>query len=425
MNKLMEQLNHRERAERISALKELYKLYEQGKIQKDPVHHEFVNNHIHTTYSFSPYSPTKAVWMAFISGLATAGIMDHDSVGGIPEFIEAGKVLDMSTTVGMECRVDMSGTRLEGKRINNPDQNGVAYVAAHGIPHSQLEKVGEFMKPYQQERNKRNRAMIHNINCLLEKDGIQLDFEKDILPISMFHDGGSITERHLLYALSLKLISEFGKGEKLVRFLNHRLGIQIKPTLEKYLLDVNNIHYAYDLLGVLKSDMVEKFYIPATGECPHVTDFIQLCNGTGSISAYAYLGDVGMSATGDKKTQKFEDDYLELLFEELQNLGFHAVTYMPSRNTREQLRRVKAYCDQYDLFQISGEDINSPRQKFICEVLKDDFFQNLTDAAWALIGHEKAASKDLEKAMFYQSSDKTWMDLQDRIMYYKKIGKSL
>ena len=31
---------------------------------------------------FSPYSPSKAIWMAYLAGLTTAGIMDHDSVSG-------------------------------------------------------------------------------------------------------------------------------------------------------------------------------------------------------------------------------------------------------------------------------------------------------------------------------------------------------
>ena len=30
------------------------------------------------------------------------------------------------------------------------------------------------------------------------------------------------------------------------------------------------VFYEYDLLGVLKSHLVEKFYIPATSECPPV-----------------------------------------------------------------------------------------------------------------------------------------------------------
>lgn len=419
----IERLNAAERNVRLEAVKELYGLYLNGEVQKDPVDDEYVNNHIHTTYSFSPYSPSKALWMAFISGLSTAGIMDHDSVGGCEEFIEAGKLLNMAVTVGMEVRVDMSGTRLADKRINNPDQSGIAYMALHGIPHTRLNRVSAFIKPYQQARNIRNRAMVENMNQLTGGYGITIDFERDVVPLSMSHEGGSITERHLLYALSLKLLDSLGKGQKLVDFLTDKLHVPISDRLKAFLLDTGNIYYAYDLLGVLKSGMVEKFYIPATKECPAVADVIRLCRDTGAISAYAYLGDVWDSVTGDKKTQKFEDDYLELLFEEIKDMGFHAVTYMPSRNTKAQLERVKGLCDQYGLFQISGEDINSPRQKFLCTAMKDTSFRNLIDSTWALIGHEQASTEDLDKAMFSKASDEIFMDLQERIQYYRGIAK--
>ena len=159
--------------------------------------------------------------------------------------------------------------------------------------------------------------------------------------------------------------------------------------------------YEYDILGALKSDLVEKFYIPATDECPDVSEYIALCRETGAISAYAYLGDVGNSVTGDKKTQKFEDDYIDLLFSELKRLGYNAVTYMPSRNTREQLERVMGLCKKHGLFEISGEDINSPRQSFICRAMDDPMFAHLTEATYQLIAHEQAATEDITKAMFY------------------------
>ena len=109
----------------------------------------------------------------------------------------------------------------------------------------------------------------------------------------------------------------------------------------------------------------------------------------GGISAYAYLGDVGDSVTGDKRAQKFEDDYLPLLFEEISSLGFKAVTYMPTRNTMDQLMRVRDLCAQYNLMEICGEDINSPRQGFICEKLAEPGFTHLVDAAWELVRREE------------------------------------
>ena len=63
-----------------------------------------VNNHVHTTYSFSPYSPTAAVWFARMAGLKAVGSMDHDSIGAARETLAAGKILGTATTVGFELR---------------------------------------------------------------------------------------------------------------------------------------------------------------------------------------------------------------------------------------------------------------------------------------------------------------------------------
>jgi hypothetical protein len=148
-------------------------------------------------------------------------------------------------------------------------------------------------------------------------------------------------------------------------------------------------YYEYDILGALKSNMVEKFYVDATDECPKVADFIEMVHKYGGIAAYAYLGDVGQSVTGDKKAQKFEDDYLDTLIEVLKEYNFDAITYMPTRNTPAQLERLRGLCDQYGMFQISGEDINTPRQSFIIKAMENPMFQNLIDATWKLIEHEK------------------------------------
>ena len=89
-------LNDKNVSVRLNALRELMK------DAPPPKKDGSVNNHIHTTFSFSPYSPTKALYMAYKNGLSTAGIIDHDSVGGCREFIEAGKIVGLPTTIGAE-----------------------------------------------------------------------------------------------------------------------------------------------------------------------------------------------------------------------------------------------------------------------------------------------------------------------------------
>ena len=421
LDSLIEQTNAPAKAQRLDALRAIKLLIDQGEIPQ-PVRGVDVNNHIHSNFSFSPYSPTQAVFRSWESGLTTTGLMDHDSISGAEEFIEAGLILGMPTTIGAEMRVSFAGTRLEGRRINNPDETTVVYLALHGIPHTAIGELASFFAPIAKARGARNRAMLARINGLLDKAGIAVDYDRDVLPISMAHAGGSVTERHLLFAVARKMSARFGRGLALVEFLEQTLKQKISGKTRDYLLDNANDNYDYDLLNVLKSHMVEQFYIPATDEIPAVAEVSALAERLGIILAYPYLGDIGESVTGDKKAQAFEDEFLDELFELIISLGFKAVTYMPSRNTPAQLKRLRQLCERHELFQISGEDINQPRQKLICEAMRDPDFSNLYDAAWALIGHELSATQDATRAMFSPEIIRQMPQLAERIAYFKAYG---
>ena len=378
---ILEKLNAPTKAERLENLKAILPT-----TVFPPEVPEYINNHIHTTYSFSPYSPTASVYAARMEGLCTAGIIDHDSISGAQEFLEAAEIIGMPVTIGMECRVSMDGTLLEGRRTNNPDQVGVSYMTIQSVPHDKIDILTEFFRPYRAARHARNRKMIEKINALLPE--AKLDYDQDVLPLSMAQEEGGVTERHLMYALALLLMDLVGKGAAMVQKLQD-LGITLSEKQEKQMLDLEYPFYAYDLLGILKSAFVPKIFIDATDECPKLPDVVALCEKVDAYLCYAYLGDVGDSVTGDKKAQKFEDDYLEDVFECLKAEGVKAVTYMPTRNTEKQLTRLRGLCDQYGMFQISGEDINSPRQSFVIKAMENPLFANLIEATWKLIEHEK------------------------------------
>ncbi len=378
---ILKLLNAPAREERLKNLSEIL-----PKTSFPPTVPQYINNHIHTTYSFSPYSPTAAVYAARMEGLCTAGIIDHDSISGAEEFLEAAKLVDMPVTIGMEARVSMKGTRLEGRRTNNPDQIGVSYMTIQSVPHDKIPVLTEFFKPYQAARHARNRKMIARINDLLP--GIGLDYDRDVLPLSRAAENGGVTERHLMYALAIQLVQQVGKGEAMVKKLAE-MGLKLSSKQENQMLDTQYPFYEYDLLGILKSAFVPQIFIDATDECPTLSDMVKLCRDIDAYLCYAYLGDVSDSVTGDKKAQKFEDDYLDDVFECLKEEGVTAVTYMPTRNSQQQLERLRALCDSYGMFQISGEDINSPRQSFVIKAMENPMFSNLIDATWKLIEHEK------------------------------------
>lgn len=362
---ILQRLNAPSRADRLQALQAL--AAGAAFPQPDP---RMINNHIHTTYSFSPYSPAAAIYGAREAGLCTAGIIDHDSVGGAWEFMEAGKLAGIPTTVGVELRVRFDETPFLHRRTNNPDQDGLSYMLIHGIPHENLSKVQAWFAPLREARNLRNQKMVDRINRLYGPQGVSLDFARDVLPLSMYHDGGTVTERHLMLALARQLLRLQG-------------GPKAQPGTYAAMLE------EFDLVGRLKQECIPQVYIDAREECPLLSQCIQFAREMGCILAYSYLGDVTVSVTGDKKAQKFEDDYLDDLFADLADRGIRAIAYAPTRNTDPQLQRLRALCRRYDMLQLSGEDINSPRQSFRTQRMEDPQFANLIQSTWALIQHEQ------------------------------------
>ena len=279
--------------------------------------------------------------------------------------------------------------------------------------------------PYRAERAERSRKMTERLGEIFAPYGITLDFGADVEPLSLYSRGGTITERHILFALARKLIAGLGAGPALTRFLKDALKADISGGAYEKLSSPDTEFYEYHLLGFLKANFADRFYIDAVAELPGVTDFLRLADETGAISAYAYLGDVKNSVTGDKKDDAFEDAYLNDLVEWLSKSGFRALTYMPARNTPVQLARIAELCVRHNLFQISGEDINSPFQGFVCRALEDPRHSRLITAAWALIGHERAADADPDQGMFSSRSIAKTPDLDERAAQFAEIGRNI
>lgn len=384
-----------------------------------------VNNHVHTIYSFSPYSPTAAAWMARAAGLRAVGSVDHDSIAAAPETVEACRLLGIGSTVGCELRVNFTGTALEGRRLNSPDSENLAYIVFHGVPAPAVEAVDRFIAPIRERRNERNRAQTLAMSRLLVKVGAPEVSWEQVESCSLAAEGGSITERHLLFAASGALVERYGRGRTLREAVESRLCGELTAPVRDRLDDESNPHYRYDLLGALKGSFLPRFFIqPTEEECIPVGEAVQFATSVGAIPAYAYLGDVDESPTGDKAAAKFEDDYLDELFDELVRLGFQAVTYMPPRNTKAQLLRVQRLCAEHGLMEISGVDINSSRQRFTCPEILDPAFRHLIDSTWALIAHEKLASLDPSRALFAPDNPVTGT-LAARLARYAGIGRRI
>ena len=418
----IDQLNHPDRQARLAAASRIAT----GLASRTDIlpPSEEVNNHVHSFYSFSPYSPTKIAFMALKSGLQAVGVMDHASVSGGEEMLEAGKIFGMATTVGFEMRVNFDGAPYSGKKLNNPDSENIVYIAFHGIPRQRISQCAEFLKPVQHHRNLRNRSQVEKLNGLIAGTGLQpLDFDRDVWAISKAAEGGSITERHILAALATTLIQHTGGGKKLTEFVRGKLKTEIPAKLATLLEDPANPHLVYDLLGILKASFLPGFFIqPNNDECLSVFTAIDFARSINAIPAYAYLGDIAESPTGDKKAEKFEDEFLDGLVPALKQLGFQSITYMPPRNTVPQLLRVQQLCRESGLMEISGVDINSSRQSFRCPEILMPECRHLNESTWALIAHEKLASANEQYAFFNPANPFAKMPLAERLQRYAGVG---
>lgn len=410
------------------------------------------NNHIHTCYSFSPYTPAAAALGAWKAGLSVAGSVDHDSLEGAAEMREACSILGMGSVTGFEIRVFMHGadergrsaTTIDGaatidsaatiddaaffagRKINNPDSAGIIYITVQGVPAQARAQAREFLAPIRERRRARTAAMALRANEILVGAGLApFDFERDVVGRSKYAEGGTITERHLLAAMAESLISGFGHGESLTAGLEAKLGLSLKPKVRATLSDSANPYLMYDLLGILKAEFLPSFFIQPTDECVDARTAVEFAKSVGAIPAYAYLGDVGESPTGDKKAEKFEDDFLPELLAELKALGFLAITYMPPRNTIEQLTRLRGLCADYGFMEISGVDINQPRQSFNCPELRLPEFAHLNASTWAMVAHEALASVDPSLGLFAAANPYAGSSLAERIAIYAAAGMEI
>ncbi|MDD4003103.1 MAG: flippase-like domain-containing protein [Clostridia bacterium] len=421
--KLIPKLNSESSSDRLANLTVIKQIEREDRFFVPQPREYDIKISLKTEYSCMPFKPSYLAYKLHEAGSQIAGIMDHETLAGAKEFFEACNILGIKCLIGVQAKTYISRNKKRNIRINNLNQKDIVNLCMTCIPYESIKKVDEWLKKYRDRRNERNRKMLDSINKKYKYYGITLDFEKDILPVSAYDEGGTVTEWHLIYALAQKMIERFGRGQILLRFLTSELSVTLTEKMKQHLLDVtDNKIYLYDLINILKTE-IKYFYIDANEECCSILEFIKMAKDTGSIVAYPYMGDIIHHVMGEYRVEKFEDSFLEELLSELKDLGVNAVTFEPSRLTDEQTLNIMKLCDKYELMQLSGETIYSVRQSFENYMLEDEKFEVLHNTAWALAGNVKAIENGKESGLFSPSTIEKYPQLSTRIMIYSTLGK--
>lgn len=392
---------------RLRALKVLAEALNRGEIKReDPK--GGVCQRIYTTYSFSPYTPSKAAFMAYMAGAETVGIADRDSVSGAKEFLAACAMLCLDATFGAECLVKTDGTALDGLNLNCPEQPSRAFCVLHGIPHGEIERFTGYFEYYAEKRVERLKKMAEKYNETLAAYGLNLDFDKDIASLASVSDGGVITEDHLLLGIANKILEKYDKGTDTVDFLSGELELDISEEYKVLLKDTFNPGYELDMADILRQDLLP-MWIDADEECPDIKEFVRIAHETGAILSYSYTGDEEIPA--------------EELLAAVKTLGFNAVSYSPSRLPAAECEKLKNLCESLSLLPLCADSVSRPRHPFVSEVSNTPEFEYLKETSRAVIGHEKAASVNEEFGMFSLKIEAKFPTLKERVEYFAALAK--
>ncbi|MFC1671680.1 alcohol dehydrogenase catalytic domain-containing protein [Planctomycetota bacterium] len=351
-NHLEAMLDSFDPSERKEALEVLCEKVESGDITL-PEADSAVNLHYHTFFSYNccGYSPSTIAWRARRTGLVVAGIVDFDVLDGLEEFYQAGDMLGLNTTVGIETRVFIP--EFADKEINSPGEPGIAYHMGIGIPRADLNPgASDFQKNLAMTSEKRNRDLLGRVNEYF--GAIALDYDSEVLPLTPL---GNATERHITLAYVRKAIEVFGEGKELSDFWAEKLGTDIS-TLD--LPDGATLQNAVRAKTMKRGGVG---YVQPDGDLfPTMADMNRFVLDAGGIPAYAWLDG---TSSGERE--------IERLLDLAMSTGVAALNIIPDRNYIPGLRDEKLVnlqhvidlAEKLELLLVVGTEMNSPGQKFV------------------------------------------------------------
>jgi hypothetical protein len=192
---------------------------------------ENVNMHFHSFFSYNAegWSPSHIASEAKQAGLYAAGLCDFDVLDGQDEFLNAGELLGLRSTVNVETRVFLS--EYADKEISSPGEPGVTYIMGAGfarpLVHGSLQAIG--LRGYRERATLRNEELIERINAHVPD--IAVNYETDVLPLTPLNGA---TERHIMRAYVNKAQERFGSDSDVAAYWAGLMGKPVED-LEKML----------------------------------------------------------------------------------------------------------------------------------------------------------------------------------------------
>lgn len=286
-----------------------------------------VNMHFHSFFSYNAegYSPSRIAWEARKARLYAAGLCDFDVLDGLEEFLQAGLMLGLRTTVDLETRTYLK--EYAEVDINSPGEPGVTYIMGAGFarepPEGSTQTKG--LAGYRERARARNIALVERINPHLPD--IAIDYEEDVLPLT---PTGSATERHIVRAYINKAKSVFKRPTATVEFWSKIIGRSLEETAVLF-ADTPALE------EVVRAKLVKRggtgYERPSVGTFPPVDEFIKWVTSCEAIPMITWLDG---TSDGEKDGRT--------MLECMKSKGAAALNIIPDRNwniSDPEIRTVK------------------------------------------------------------------------------------
>ena len=115
--------------------------------------------HVHSTFSDGTLTPRQLLQLACDAGLSAVALTEHNTVTGLPDFLENAKDFSVQAIPGIEFSVDYLDTEL--------------HLLALFVKSAYFDAITAMMEDFKRRKEQSNRDLVENLNQL----GFVLDYE--------------------------------------------------------------------------------------------------------------------------------------------------------------------------------------------------------------------------------------------------------
>ncbi len=162
--------------------------------------------HTHSVFSDGTYTPAQLLEEAQERGLSAIALTDHNTVAGLPDFLEAAKGKKVEAVPGVEFSSDYEGTEL--------------HILALYLKEEYFDQVTDLMMQYHRRKEQSNIDLVNKLNAA----GYKISYEK----IKLSTPEGQVN-RALIAAELTELGYTASNKEAFERLLRPSCGYYIPP----------------------------------------------------------------------------------------------------------------------------------------------------------------------------------------------------